>query len=147
MVWAFNQLPVIHALPWKHVDILDQWDMDQVQHHMTFWTPTPEVARQAITFFLQTWCESATTMGAVFCIPRVMQRSWGNLSKHILELGVYDPDVLPKECLYISLIPVVLLYVPPFVHSLPRDRLDAPPLAPQLPPWVHRQAEDLRGMC
>ena len=146
MVWACKQLPVFHALPWRHIGALDSWDFCQLAGHMTFWTPTPEMARQAITCFLQSWCEQPTTMGAVFCIPRVMQRSWGNLSRHILELGVYEPELLPGECNYASLIPVVLLYVPPFVHSLPPDRLDAPPFAPQLPKWVHGQADYLRGL-
>lgn len=147
MVWGFHQLPVIHALPWRHIASLDSWDFHQLAGHMTFWTPSPEVARQAITCFLQSWCEQPTSMGALFCIPRVMQRTWGNLSRHIQELGVYDPDVLPSDCCYASLIPVVLLYVPPFVHSLPSDRVDAPSLAPKRPRWVQQQADKLRGLC
>ena len=147
MVWAFNQLPVVHALPWRHVSSLDSWKFSHLAGHMTFWTPTPEIARQAITCFLQSWCEQPTTMGAVFCIPRVLQRSWGNLSRHVREVGVYDPESLPEECQYTSLIPVVLLYVPPFVHTLPQDRLESPALGPQLPRWIRQQAEDLRGMC
>ena len=86
-------------------------------------------------------------MGAVFCIPQVLQRSWGNLSRHVREVGVYDPESLPEECQYTSLIPVVLLYVPPFVHTLPQDRLESPALGPQLPRWIHQQLEDLRRMC
>ena len=147
MVWACQQLPVVHALPWRHIGSLDDWSFGQLANCMTFWTPTPEMARQAITCFLQSWCECATTMGAVFCVPRVMQRTWGNLSRHVRELGIYDPESLPVQCQYTSLIPVVLLYVPPFVHSLPPDRLDTPALAPQLPRWIHDQAEDLRGLC
>ena len=147
MIWAFHQLPVIHALPWRHVGSLDSWDFHLLAGHMTFWTPSPEIARQAITCFLQSWCEQPTTMGAVFCIPRVMQRIWGNLSRHIQELGVFDPEVLPSECCYESLIPVVLLYVPPFVHSLPSARVDAPSVSSKLPRWAQRQADGLRGMC
>ena len=146
MTWAFNQLPCVHALPWRHIGSLDNWDFSQLQHHMTFWTPTPKLARQAITTFLQSWCEQATIMGAIFCIPRVMQQSWGNLSRFVQELGVYDPEVIPPECQYVSLIPVVLLYVPPFVHLLPRYRVEPPAFGPQLPQWVHAQAEELDGL-
>ena len=36
MIWAFHQLPVIHALPWRHIDSLDSWDFHQLAGHMTF---------------------------------------------------------------------------------------------------------------
>ena len=147
MEWAIQQVPNQLQLPWVHISSLDDWSFKRLHHFMSFWTPTPEMASQAISSFLLSWCEKPTEMGAVFCVPRVMQKSWGHMSKHVQELGVYMPEVLPPACQYESLIPVVLLYVAPYVRVLPPDRVESSPNAAKIPRWIQAQADDLRGMC
>ena len=105
------------------------------------------MARQAITWFLQTWCEASTSSGAVFCVPRVMQRTWGNLSKYITEFAVLNPEEIPGHLGYCSLIPVVVLHVAPHVRVLPPPRVESSTPAAKFPRWAKAHADHLRGMC
>lgn len=89
---------------------------DQILHRWTAFHPSPETARQAIIFFIETWVESPYDTGGVFIIPRVLTASWHFISKHVQEIAVlapedvYHPTGLP--------IPSVLLVVSPFRASL-----------------------------
>jgi hypothetical protein len=80
-------------------------------------------------------------------IPRILQKDWGFLSKHVIELGVFDPRDLPWDCRYSCLIPFCLLYVPRYVRSLPPpDRLDVRPSASRFDRWCADQAAELHGL-
>jgi hypothetical protein len=41
------------------------------------------IARQAISAFLDCWVETPLTMGAIFLVPRVLQRDWAHISHSI----------------------------------------------------------------
>ena len=90
---------------------------DQLLHRWTAFHPSPEAARQAIIFFMETWVESPYDTGGVFIIPRVLTASWHFISKHVREVAVLAPgDVAHPAGLPI---PSVLLVISPFCASLP----------------------------
>jgi len=67
-------------------------------------------------------------------VPRILQRQWGNLSKHVTEVGVFQPGEFPLSPLQHLPIPVVLLQIDTYQRTLPslidKDtaaRLDGPP--------------------
>jgi hypothetical protein len=51
------------------------------------------------------WVEQAQETSAIFVIPHILQRNWGNLSKYILDIGTFYPTELPLECRFKYLIP------------------------------------------
>jgi hypothetical protein len=79
-------------------------------------------------------------------IPRILQRDWAFLSKHVHEMVVIYPSALPPSLRYDSLIPLVLLYVPCYVRSLPISRLDKSTDRTVYEHWHYQQAEHVRGL-
>jgi hypothetical protein len=83
----------------------------------------------------------------IFMIPRILQRDWAFISKHVCEVMVLYPHELPVSLRYDSLIPLILLYIPMYVCSLPiLDRLDSPSTVAIYKPWHQQQAEHVRGL-
>lgn len=122
------------------------WDARNFFHKTTVWFPPPEIARQAILFALESWCEAATTSAALFIVPRILPAFWWGLSKHLVELkSIYPhkelmrrPPVLP--------IPVCVLYLPPYVHRLPSHSRLERPTPPANLHWHKRQASLMHGL-
>ena len=109
-------------------------------HSWTVYAPPPELARQAIIFFLELWVESPWDTGALFFVPRVLTASWHHVSRHLQEVATLSPDALPHPA---GLpIPTVVLTVLPFCSSLP----SSPPVDPRRSPTpdrhAHRRAAD-----
>jgi hypothetical protein len=103
------------TLNWEWVDIIGK---------LLIWNPIPEIANQAISHFLDFWVEQACTTQGIFIIPRILQREWGYLVKHVLEIGIFYPHDLPAKFRVTSLIPFCILFVAPYVYSLlPPDRV------------------------
>jgi hypothetical protein len=75
-----------------------------------------------------------------------MQRDWGHISKHVVEVGTIYLSLLPPGTAYESLIPFVVLYVPPHSRILPAFRLDKPAPIGYHEKWHVRQAEEVRGL-
>ena len=80
-----------------------------------------------------------------------MQRDWFSLSKHVQVIGTYYPALdIPFTCAYSSEIPLVVLYVCPYVRLLPSphvaDRVesDAAPFGDIR--WHEQQADAVRGL-
>ena len=122
-----------------------QWAPRAIRHQPTFWTPAPELARQALVSFMHAWVQSPRDTSAIFLIPRILQREWGRISRHVHEVGVFRPSLLPPAVSYPSLFPFVFLHVRPFVPALGPPRLDSP--SPAKPNNWHRvQAEEVRGL-
>jgi hypothetical protein len=111
--WALRRADLPPITPYNHVSDMDNWTWEQVGNQLSVWSPSPELAHQAITAFLDLWVEQSGTTSALFLIPRILQRDWGFLSKHVVELGVFDPRDLPWGCRFQSLIPFCLLHSPP----------------------------------
>jgi hypothetical protein len=145
--WALRQVGLSPLSPYSHVTDTSPWTWDTIGTQLSIWTPSPELAHQAITTFLDLWVEKATCTAALFMIPRILQKDWGFLSKHVVELGVFDPRDLPWGCRYSCLIPFCLLYVPHYVRTLPPPpRLDVRPASSRFERWCTDQAAALRGL-
>lgn len=145
--WATGLLDLPTGTLSCHIGSLDSWDFGRIAGRWTIWTPMPEIARQAIAAFLDAWVEVPLTTGAVFLVPRVLQRSWSHVSHSVVDLGLVRPRDLPPECQYDSDIPIVILAVFPHVRCLdesPDSMDDAPPnLAPR---WIRNQVEGLHRL-
>jgi hypothetical protein len=87
--WALNQAGLDPSTPIHYRD----WQLPHLPTEifdvLTFWTPAPEVAAQLIVAILQLYAERPLTPSALFLIPRVLQKRWSNLSRHIIDLGVF----------------------------------------------------------
>jgi hypothetical protein len=146
-VWALRQLGLSSATPYVHHSDKSDWSWKSIGGSTTIWTPSPEVGRQALAYFLDYWVENATETDAIFLIPRVLQRDWGYLSKHIHEIGTFSPCSLPWGCRYDSLIPFCLLYCPRYTRCLPPPvRLEPAAPACRFERWHQAQAEYVRGL-
>jgi hypothetical protein len=122
------------------------WTFSSIYGKLSIWIPAPEVARMALVKFLDIWVEGPLITSGIFIIPRIMQRDWGHISKHVVEVGTIYPSLLPHGTAYDSLIPFVVLYVPPHSRVLPALRMDE-----RTPPnyhekWHAQQAEEVRGL-
>jgi hypothetical protein len=140
--WVEREIGLPSGRIQRHFGPLDQWDFPSLAHQWSLWTPTPEVARQALAAFLVGWVEVPLSTGAVFLIPRVLQRTWAHLSHSVVEFRTYCPRDLPLECQYPSDIPFVLLVIWPHVRRLPDSRVDEPPIE-RTPHWIRAQIEGL----
>jgi hypothetical protein len=145
--WALQRAGFPPTTEYNHITDSAEWSWERIGDQISIWNPSPELAHQAITAFLDLWVERSSTTSAIFLIPRILQRDWGFLSKHVVELGVFDPRELPWGCRSPSLIPFCLLVVPRYIHSLPSpDRVDLRTYPSKFERWCADQASDVRGL-
>ena len=145
--WACTTLHLSKHYPLRHLSDLSHWNTKNILHQITIWTPSPEVARQAVDCFLTYWVESPYDTAAIFLIPRVLQRDWHFMSKHVQEVGVYHPPDLPSYASYSSLIPFCLLFCPFFTSRLPTPKgMDSSSNSNRFPEWYREQADALRRL-
>jgi hypothetical protein len=144
--WVLAKLGLSSATKLKLHTSLSAWKFEDIYNCTSLWIPTPEIARQALVKFLEIWGEEATITRGIFLIPRILQRDWGHISKHVIEIGTIYPSALPESCSYSSLIPFVILYIPCYSRCLPPTRMDEPSSGRRFPKWHAAQAEHLRGL-
>jgi hypothetical protein len=143
--WVLN---LVGLSPYKQYSLYcstSRWSFKDIFRQVSIWIPTPEIARQALVKFLDIWVEEATTTSGIFLVPRIMQRDWGNISRHVTEIRTVYPSTLPTDCAYPSLIPFVILYVPRYSRCLP-SLMDEPAARCQFQKWHDAQAEHVRGL-
>jgi hypothetical protein len=120
-----------------------QWDAQAVFDRLTIWTPPPEVAPQLIFFLLQCPVEKPLTTAALIVIPWILQKRWSRGSKHVfLKMGLYQRATVPLAHHSFLSIPIVLLWIPCHIRSLPPLRLDP---APQTP--CGSSTDNRRNLC
>jgi hypothetical protein len=144
--WALETVGLAPNTSYSHHSTLGTWDFEEIHGKVSIWTPVPEVARQALVRFLDIWVEGATFTSGIFIIPRILQKDWEYICKHVLTLGEIYPWMLPESCAYDSHIPLVLLYVPFYVRSLPDYRMVESSPTPVHTRWHTEQADYLRGL-
>jgi hypothetical protein len=143
--WALNHTGLPPSTPLHYRDWQHQHDPSEIFHMLTFWTLPPEVAAQLLYLFLQLYVECPLTTSFLILVPRVLQKRWSRISRHVLELGVFPRDSIPIAQQSVLTIPLVLLFVPMHTRTLTAPRLDAP--APSALRLQHRQhATQMRGM-
>lgn len=133
---------------WVHYSWNQEWKASFLFHKLSVWFPPPEIARQALSFFLNTWVEQPLTTSALFFIPRTLEGSWRGLSRYVQELKTIFPHETPLRFPPVLPIPIVVLYIAPHQRSLPTDieqRLERP-ADPAGSRWHREQAALMRGM-
>jgi hypothetical protein len=145
-LWALMRVGLPLNTTYQLQDTLSDWSFERVYGKTSLWLPVPEVARQALVSFLDIWVEGPTRTDGIFLIPRIMQKDWGYICKHVLVLGEFYPGSLPENCSYDSHIPFVLLYIPRHIRSLPVPRLVSTAPPPLHSKWHTEQADHLRGL-
>jgi hypothetical protein len=136
--------------PWRYQPWDVVWDGRDLFGELSVWFPPPELARQCLSFHLETWVEQPYITSGLFFVPRTLSGFWHGLSRHVVELCELKPTEFPFQFPPLLPIPIVVLYIPPFVPTLPDTcsstiRMDAPPSA-KLVRWHKEQAELMRGL-
>jgi hypothetical protein len=146
--WAYRQANVELPTLVRTFTDLDDWSKgDMIKQHC-IWSLSPTVARQALTTAALAWAESPLDSSHLFIVPRIMQRDFGRVNRHILYLGQYDPKELPFLTNHPSRVPLLVFFLPPHRRSLitkPAPRLDLSSF-PRMPTWVARQVAYMRGL-
>ena len=138
----------VHSLPrsWHYRPWRQTWDARTCFDRLTVWFPPPELARQLLSFLLETCIERPHTTSALVFVPRVVAAFWFGLSRHLVELPTIYPHLQQLRFAPVLPIPIVVLYLPPFVRSLPLpSRLERPTLPADFQ-WHRQQAAHLRGL-
>ena len=137
---------------WSHVPWDANWDESMLLDRLTIWTPPPEMAAQAIAYFLSTWVERPLTTHAIFILPRILQRSRSRLSKYaVTVLACLQPEALQASASLPHpphLLPIALVYVRTHLRTLPtlhRSDMDGFSKTPRFR-WHRQQAELLRRL-
>ena len=141
MDWLQAVYPLHPFSPKPYQDAHTPWNASHVRGRHTIWTPRPEVAAQTISFVLKAWIEQPHTSSAVFVVPRVLTRDWQHLSRHVVTVGIFSPGDCP---VIHHLLPVVVLFMAPFVRCTPSLRLDSCTVSHS--PYAVREAEFVRGL-
>ena len=145
--WALEQVGFHSTQACQHLADGITWGSSLILHQVSIWTPSPETARQAIDWFLTLWVESPYDTCCIMLVPRVLQRDWHFMSKHIQEIGVFLPLSLPTKVAYHSLIPFCLLYCPYYRSSLPSpEGMDSTTNPSRFQKWCDKQAEYVRRL-
>jgi hypothetical protein len=137
-----------YALPplWRYQEWNQVWRAEDLFDRFSVWFPPPELARQALTFTLETWCERPLTTAALFFIPRTVPAFWWGLSRHLVELATVFPHVTFLLHPPVLPIPIIVLYLAPYRRSLSdNNRLERTPLPPDSA-WHWEQRALLRGL-
>jgi hypothetical protein len=131
---------------WRYQDWNMIWNANDLFDRFTIWFPPPDIACQALTFTLETWVEKPLTTSALFCIPRAVPAFWWGLSRHLIELTTVYPHLVNLIYPPLLPIPIIVLYLGPYHHSLPtKDRLERASL-PSNFYWHQQQRTLLRGL-
>ncbi|MGH7974466.1 MAG: hypothetical protein ACREBR_02975 [bacterium] len=141
---------------WRLEDDSTPWLRGPLIGRSTFWTLSPFSARQAFSEALMAWVEDPLRGEHIFFVPRVLQRSFGRVSKHILFMGQFTE--FPASTDFVPVVPFLLFYLPPFRRRLPtlpfssHPGIDAEILSVDVSPfaawpgWVRSQVSFVRGL-
>jgi hypothetical protein len=148
--WAYRKAGLVMPPNLRTFTDLDPWPKGDMIKQDCVWSLSPTVARQALTAAALAWAESPLDSSHLFIVPRVMQRDFGRVNRHILYLGQFNP----KDLAFLAhpcRVPLLLFYLPPHRRSLfstPARRLDLPtfPTFPHPPAWVARQVAYMCGL-
>ena len=150
-LWVRDQLDLppgqpLSCRPWRRLTCTDGH-----LHRLTLWLPPPEMARTLISRLLTHWVESPWDAGMAILLPRILQRQWSSLSRHVQEVGLCrDITVLPfpPDATPVLAIPLILLCIAPHHRSLPtlsENRVGTSADA-SVVRWHRQQADKLRRL-
>ena len=144
LVW--NHLPSGAPTKWVYYDWHLQWDARLLFDRFTIWCPPPELARQVLTFIMESWVERPLTTSALIFIPRTCSAAWSGISKYITRHDTIYPHKTLLRYPPVLPIPIEILYLPPHIRVLPPSpSLDSSP-QPSDARWHQQQAALMRGL-
>jgi hypothetical protein len=147
--WANTQVAPF-CVDWQFRTENDSWDLGSLIKQHTFWVVPPSMARQAMSTALMAWVESPLDSSHLFVVPRILQREFGRVNKHIRYIGQFH-DLPPASLPSSPLVPFSLFYLAPFVRSLEtspvhdESGLDLSSNT-SAPWWVYQQVSRMRGL-
>jgi hypothetical protein len=149
VTWLASVLPK----PWVdptcllHQPPLLPWRRSRLMHNHCVWSLDPALAREAMTVACLAWAESPLDSSHVFVVPKILQRTFGRVNRHMIFLGQFDPSAL-FSLSHPCLVPLLIYYLPPFIRTFPivSDRGVEPPPSGRIPPWITQQVTHLRGL-
>jgi hypothetical protein len=127
--WALSHIEILeeHA-PWWNVETdTSLWEPQNVMHTNTFWVLSPGVSRKGFAAAIMAWVESQWYGSHLFPVPRIQQKSFGCVNKHVEFIGQFK--YIPWGRTHSPLVHFFLYCLPPFVHSLKtnsEDGMDPP---------------------
>ena len=139
---------------------LGRWDqsLDDVTllDTLSLWAPPVEMAATLLSEYMTLWTERPETTSAVFLLPRVLQRRWQRISRFLQPLrpapgSPHKQDGFRFHDLSAPIshrLPIIVLYLPSHVPSLPIDRLEPAPssISWRKRLWYEQQKEHLYGV-
>jgi hypothetical protein len=136
--WMLSQFPSVQidmSRAWTYVAWDSPWDALSILGQATVWCPPPEMASQAISSLMNLFVENPTTTTALILVPRILQRSWGQLSNYITELAVLPLPWAPSTLLqYNGKLSIVSKFGRLYgVQILAFTPMDAPPRSHAIP--------------
>jgi len=129
---------------WEWRTDLGDWSGAALLGQHVVWTLSPLIARQGISAALNAWVESPWNSSHIFLIPRVAQRMFGRVNRHIMFIGQFFD--LPLPVAFDPLVPFLVFYLPPFRRELRREPDVDSPSNYRLPKWVQAQVNYLRRL-
>jgi hypothetical protein len=110
--WALSHIGIQteHAAWWNVETDTSSWAPQNFMHAHKFWVLSPGVARQGFTAAIMAWVESPWDSSHLFLVPRIQQRSFGRVNKHVEFIGQFKE--IPWGRTHSPLVPFVLYYLP-----------------------------------
>jgi hypothetical protein len=146
--WALSHIEILekHAPSWNVETDTSLWEPQNLMPTNTFLVLSPGVSRQGFTAAIVDWVESPWDSSQLFLVPRIQQRSFGYVNKHVEFIWKFKE--IPRVRTHSPIVPFVLYCLPPFVRSLKTNSDDGmdPPSKMRAPQWVRDQVEHLRGL-
>jgi hypothetical protein len=89
--WALNQIDILEEhTPWWNVETdTSLWEPHNFMHTNTFWVLSPGFSRQGFTAAIMAWEEPPWDSSHLFLLPRIQQRSFGCVNKHVEFIGKF----------------------------------------------------------
>jgi hypothetical protein len=146
--WAISHIGIHEEYaPWWNVETdTRSWEPHDMMHRNTLWVLSPGDAGQGFTLAIMAWVESPWYSSHLFLVPRIQQRSIGRVNKHVEFIGQFKE--IPWERAHSTLVPFVLYYLPPFIHSLRPNSDNVMDQSSKIraPQWIRDQVEHVRGL-
>ena len=116
-LWVQSKLkPSILTNPLAMVTDSDNLESLVRTNRRLVWFASPQLARQAMSTALINWQENPSTHKHVFGVPCLLQRSFGQVNKHIIYLGAFKHF---QKGYFLGLTPLCIFHLPTFHRILP----------------------------
>jgi hypothetical protein len=133
-------------LCWNVETSTSSWEPQNLMHTNTLWVLSPGVSRQGFTSVIMAWVEPPWDSSHLFLVPKIQQRSFGRVNKHVEFIGQFKE--IPWGRAHSPLAPFVLYYFPTVICYLKPNSGDGIDQSSKMraPQWVRDQVEHLRGL-